>query len=70
MINSKNIEKLENLVNLFPLFVSLKRVEENNKFIFKTASKALRNDFYSKYKLKNDKSSELIFLKFYFKKDS
>lgn len=67
VINDKNINNLTDLVSIFPFFRSLKRVEENNKFIFKTTSKALRNKFYEQYKLKNDKSSEIIFLKFYFK---
>lgn len=49
------------------LGVSYKRVEENNKFIFKMALNHLRNSFLKIKGLKNNKRGELSFYEYYFK---
>ena len=49
------------------LGISYKRVEENNKFIFKMALNHLRNSFLRIKGLKNNKKGELSFYEYYFK---
>lgn len=69
--NSKS-QKIE-LRSLFEKINSLKsrkRVEENNKFVYKLTLKKLRNKFYKKRNLKNNKRTELKFYSHYFEKDS
>lgn len=45
---------------------STKRVEENNKFIYKYTMKHLRNQFYVNRGIKNSKTSEITFYEHYF----
>lgn len=47
-------ELVVEMVQRFSSFKSKKRVEENNKFIYKRASKALRNKYYKPRGLKNN----------------
>lgn len=45
---------------------STKRIEENNKFVFKTALDHIKNNFFQSENLKNNKYGELRFYKKYF----
>lgn len=49
---------------------STKRVEENNKFVYKYTMKYLKKQFYNINGLKNSKTSEIMFYEHYFKPTS
>ena len=46
---------------------SKKRVEENNKFVYKRTLKALRNKYYKSVKLTHNSTNEVKFYSYYFK---
>lgn len=68
--NMKNLSKDEiiELINQETRSnTSSKRIEENNKFVFKYTFKYLKHQFYGKYQLDKSNSSELLFYEHYFK---
>ena len=52
----------ENLIN----HISIKRIEENNKFVYKYTLKYLRHQFYIKEGLNKSNESEVLFYRHYF----
>ena len=71
--NISDNKKKEELCYIFSKiysFPSKKRVEENNKFVYKLTLKKLRNKFYKKRNLKNNKRTELLFYRYYFQNDA
>lgn len=60
-------EILEKMNQLIAEHKSTKRVEENNKFIYKYTIKYLKRCYYLKNGLKNTQTSEILFYDYYFK---
>lgn len=64
----KNKEEiLTEINNFFTLYSSTKRIEENNKFVYKYTLKYLRNQFYIKEGLIKNNDNEILFYRYYFK---
>ena len=72
--NEKNlleaIIELEKIIYDRPINISRKRIEENNKFIYKNSLKIMKKLFYIARKLPKTKSSEIYFYRYYFKEIS
>jgi hypothetical protein len=66
--NLKNsILKLQEIISFGQIGVSKKRIEENNKFVYKNSLKILKKFFYDIRNLPRSKSSESLFYKYYFR---
>jgi len=59
-------EKVSFLIKKFNKLNSIKRVEENNKFIFKRTMKILRNRFYKTRNINHNKQNERLFFAYFF----
>lgn len=72
--NKKNLQEaileLEKIIYDKPINISRKRIEENNKFIYKNSLKIMKKLFYEARKLPKSKSSEIYFYRYYFKEIS
>lgn len=64
--NKDQSELLDRVNKMLLKHKSAKRVEENNKFIYKYTMKYLRKQFYAKKGLKNSKTTEIMFYEHYF----
>ena len=64
------ISELEKIIYDKPINVSRKRIEENNKFIYKNSIKIMKKLFYIAKRLPKSKSSEADFYQYYFKEIS
>ena len=62
----KRREELRHLIKLALTIPSKKRIEENNKFVYKHTMKFLKAQFYTSRKLKYNKESEMEFYQHYF----
>lgn len=60
-------ELMDELNRLISEHKSVKRVEENNKFIYKYTMKYLKKQFFADFSLKNSKESEIQFYEHYFR---
>lgn len=64
------VELVEELNNCIQSHGSTKRIEENNKFVYKYTFKYLRQRFYVKEGLKKSIESEVLFYRYYFEESA